>query len=78
MGGCDPEVEGIAGNEESCKSLEILLDVTLVGDASKPALWRARIRSAILPPGLRTGPSELSDSASVLYDGYEDTNTCTR
>ena len=67
--GWDPEaIEGTEGNEESWRSLEIRFGGGFRGEAStRPALFKARIRSAILPPGLRIGPSELSESASLLH-----------
>lgn len=68
VGGTE-DVEGIAGvsgTEGSWRSLDIRFDVTLVGATDNPAFWRARIRSAMLPPpDLLTGSSEVSLSGSL-------------
>lgn len=59
-------VDGRDGSDDSWRSFDRRFEVTLVGDTERPAFCRARIRSAMVPPGLRTGPSTvLSASASL-------------
>ena len=56
------EVTGGEGNEGKWRSRDIRFDA---GEASSPAFCSLRMRSAMLPPGLRIGPSVLSDSDSL-------------
>lgn len=66
VGGTEPGVVvGAEGSEGNCRSREMRFEITLVGDTAIPAFCKARMRSAMLPPGFRIGPSESSDSASL-------------